>query len=227
MSVGTRCWRWDERASLNSFNMQTSLTDIEFHSALRGLDVHAPSHARAPGSVAHRRVVPTLGLLYSNLAASTTASINSPPPRLQKHGQPLRQTVVFRLQQHRPSPRLCSKPAALDRAHSARRCSQTKDLWRGKDTRRVWRGIIGGGGNGSRCARGGSPGSRGKPPPPPPRALAGRLLIATYPPHQARAARQNSGKIGAQLEEQKRKTQNQHLAELGKSKGQPEQLVWD
>ncbi|KAA8909566.1 hypothetical protein FN846DRAFT_607263 [Sphaerosporella brunnea] len=39
--------------------------------------------------------------------------------------------------------------------------------------------------------------------------------------------RQASGKIGSQLNEQKRKTHNQHLAELSKSKAQPEQLVWD
>jgi len=40
-------------------------------------------------------------------------------------------------------------------------------------------------------------------------------------------ARQANGKLGSQLEQQKRKTLNKQLAELSKAGGKQEQLVWD
>ncbi|PWW74403.1 hypothetical protein C7212DRAFT_283678 [Tuber magnatum] len=36
-----------------------------------------------------------------------------------------------------------------------------------------------------------------------------------------------TGKLASELDKQKRKTQNQHIQDLGKTKGQQEQLVWD
>ncbi|PUU79069.1 hypothetical protein B9Z19DRAFT_1101034 [Tuber borchii] len=36
-----------------------------------------------------------------------------------------------------------------------------------------------------------------------------------------------TGKLGSELDKQKRKTQNQHIQDLGKTKRQQEQLVWD
>jgi len=44
---------------------------------------------------------------------------------------------------------------------------------------------------------------------------------------EARNARQANGKLGSQLEQQKRKTLNKQLAELSKAGGKQEQLVWD
>ncbi|KAG0125317.1 hypothetical protein HOY82DRAFT_616740 [Tuber indicum] len=39
--------------------------------------------------------------------------------------------------------------------------------------------------------------------------------------------RAGTGKLGSELDKQRRKTQNQHIQDLGKTKGQQEQLVWD
>lgn len=44
---------------------------------------------------------------------------------------------------------------------------------------------------------------------------------------QKRNNAQKGGKLGAQLNQDKRKTQNQHIQDLAKSKGQQERLVWD
>ncbi|KAF8534762.1 hypothetical protein BDD12DRAFT_895203 [Trichophaea hybrida] len=44
---------------------------------------------------------------------------------------------------------------------------------------------------------------------------------------EARNAKQTNGKLGSQLSDQKRKTQNQHLQDLSTTKQQQSQLVWD
>ncbi|KAF8252258.1 hypothetical protein K440DRAFT_633516 [Wilcoxina mikolae CBS 423.85] len=44
---------------------------------------------------------------------------------------------------------------------------------------------------------------------------------------EARNAKQANGKLGSQLSDQKRKTQNQHLQDLSTTNQQQPQLVWD
>ncbi|KAI5855956.1 hypothetical protein BZA05DRAFT_442628 [Tricharina praecox] len=56
---------------------------------------------------------------------------------------------------------------------------------------------------------------------------AGDARSAAAAAAEARNSKQATGKLGNRLDEQKRKTQNQHLAEIAKTKAQQEQLVWD
>ncbi|KAH0607177.1 uncharacterized protein H6S33_003165 [Morchella sextelata] len=58
---------------------------------------------------------------------------------------------------------------------------------------------------------------------PPPDARTAAALAAEKRLNDA----QKGGKLGAQLDQVKRKTQNQHIQDLAKSKGEQERLVWD